>query len=93
VVALPTTWLRLSVRVKVTVPWLTVEPGAGVAAAVTVREGDLADPAADWRAETVVANILASVLIGLIQTFAVAFDYSVGTLAAQLGLQLGAGTF
>jgi branched-chain amino acid transport system permease protein len=35
---------------------------------------------------------LASVLIGLIQTFAVAFDYSVGTLAAQLGLQLGAGT-
>ena len=31
---------------------------------------------------------LASVLIGVIQTFAVAFDYSVGTLAAQLGLQL-----
>lgn len=35
----------------------------GVAAAVTVCEGDLAAPAADWRAETVVANILASVLI------------------------------
>ncbi|MDD5335095.1 MAG: branched-chain amino acid ABC transporter permease [Rhodoferax sp.] len=34
---------------------------------------------------------LASVLIGVIQTFAVAFDYSLGTLAAQLGLQLGAG--
>jgi branched-chain amino acid transport system permease protein len=33
---------------------------------------------------------LASVLIGVIQTFAVAFDYSVGTLAAQLGLQLSA---
>ena len=32
---------------------------------------------------------LASVLIGLIQTFAVAFDYSLGTLASQLGLQLG----
>ena len=31
---------------------------------------------------------LASVLIGVIQTFAVAFDYSVGTLAAQLGLNL-----
>ena len=31
---------------------------------------------------------LASVLIGVIQTFAVAFDFSVGTLAAQLGLQL-----
>jgi len=35
---------------------------------------------------------LASVLIGLVQTFAVAFDYSIGTLASQLGLQLGAGT-
>ena len=34
---------------------------------------------------------LASVLIGLIQTFAVAFDYSLGTLASQLGLQLSAG--
>jgi branched-chain amino acid transport system permease protein len=34
---------------------------------------------------------LASVLIGLIQTFAVAFDYSIGTLAAELGLHLGAG--
>jgi branched-chain amino acid transport system permease protein len=33
---------------------------------------------------------LASVLIGLIQTFAVAFDYSLGTLASQLGVQLGA---
>jgi branched-chain amino acid transport system permease protein len=33
---------------------------------------------------------LASVLIGLIQTFAVAFDYSLGTLAAQLGMQLSA---
>jgi branched-chain amino acid transport system permease protein len=32
---------------------------------------------------------LASVLIGVIQTFAVAFDYSLGTLAVQLGLQLG----
>ncbi len=32
---------------------------------------------------------LASVLIGVIQTFAVAFDYSLGTLAAQLGLHLG----
>lgn len=32
---------------------------------------------------------LASVLIGVIQTFAVAFDYSVGSLAQQLGLQLG----
>ena len=31
---------------------------------------------------------LASVLIGVIQTFAVAFDYSLGTLAGQLGLQL-----
>ena len=35
----------------------------GVSAAVTIREGDLAAPAADWCAETVVANILASVLI------------------------------
>ncbi len=34
---------------------------------------------------------LASVLIGVIQTFAVAFDYSLGTLAAQLGWQLGLG--
>ncbi len=34
---------------------------------------------------------LASVLIGLIQTFAVAFDYSLGTLASQLGLSLSAG--
>jgi branched-chain amino acid transport system permease protein len=33
---------------------------------------------------------LASVLIGVIQTFAVAFDYSLGTLASQLGIQLGA---
>jgi branched-chain amino acid transport system permease protein len=33
---------------------------------------------------------LASVLIGLIQTFAVAFDYSIGTLASELGLHLGA---
>ena len=31
---------------------------------------------------------LASVLIGVIQTFAVAFDYSVGTLITQLGLTL-----
>lgn len=31
---------------------------------------------------------LASLLIGVIQTFAVAFDYSVATLAHQLGLQL-----
>ena len=31
---------------------------------------------------------LASVLIGLIQTFAVAFDYSLATLAEQLGLSL-----
>ncbi len=35
--------------------------------------------------------VLASVLIGLIQTFAVAFDYSLGTLAAQLGLTLSSG--
>lgn len=34
---------------------------------------------------------LASVLIGLVQTFAVAFDYSLGTVASLLGLQLGAG--
>ena len=34
---------------------------------------------------------LASVLIGVIQTFAVAFDYSVATLAQQLGVQLSAG--
>jgi branched-chain amino acid transport system permease protein len=33
---------------------------------------------------------LASLLIGVLQTFAVAFDYSVGTLAQQLGLQLSA---
>jgi branched-chain amino acid transport system permease protein len=33
---------------------------------------------------------LASVLIGLIQTFAVAFDYSLGTLASQMGMQMGA---
>ena len=33
---------------------------------------------------------LASVLIGVIQTFAVAFDYSIATLATQLGLQLSA---
>jgi branched-chain amino acid transport system permease protein len=32
---------------------------------------------------------LASILIGLIQTFAVAFDYSLGTLAQQIGLHLG----
>lgn len=31
---------------------------------------------------------LASVLIGVIQTFAVAFDYSLATLAAQLGITL-----
>jgi branched-chain amino acid transport system permease protein len=34
---------------------------------------------------------LASVLIGVIQTFAVAFDYSLATMASQLGLQLGSG--
>jgi branched-chain amino acid transport system permease protein len=34
---------------------------------------------------------LASVLIGVIQTFAVAFDYSLATLAGQLGLALGDG--
>jgi branched-chain amino acid transport system permease protein len=33
---------------------------------------------------------LASVLIGVIQTFAVAFDYSLGTLASQLGINLSA---
>jgi len=32
---------------------------------------------------------VASILIGVIQTFAVAFDYSVATLAQQMGLQLG----
>jgi len=32
---------------------------------------------------------LASVLIGLIQTFAVGFDYSIGTLVSQMGLSLG----
>ena len=31
---------------------------------------------------------LASLLIGIIQTFAVAFDWSVGSLAAQLGIAL-----
>ena len=35
---------------------------------------------------------LASVLIGVIQTFAVAFDYSLGSLAGQLGLHLSAQT-
>ena len=35
--------------------------------------------------------LLASVLIGLIQTFAVAFDYALGTLAGQLGLSLSSG--
>lgn len=34
---------------------------------------------------------LASLLIGVIQTFAVAFDYSLGTLAGQLGFTLNAG--
>ena len=33
---------------------------------------------------------LASLLIGVIQTFAVAFDYSVGSLAAQLGVPFNA---
>jgi branched-chain amino acid transport system permease protein len=33
---------------------------------------------------------LASVLIGVIQTFDVAFDFSVATLAQQMGIQLGA---
>ena len=33
---------------------------------------------------------LASVLIGVIQTFAVAFDYSVATFAHQIGIQLSA---
>jgi branched-chain amino acid transport system permease protein len=32
---------------------------------------------------------LASVLIGVIQTFAVAFDFSIASAARQLGLQLG----
>jgi branched-chain amino acid transport system permease protein len=35
---------------------------------------------------------LASVLIGVIQTFAVAFDISVATVAQQLGFQLGEAT-
>jgi branched-chain amino acid transport system permease protein len=35
---------------------------------------------------------LASVLIGVIQTFAVAFDYSLATLAQQMGLNLSAAT-
>ena len=34
---------------------------------------------------------LASVLIGVIQTFAIAFDYSLATLAEQLGLSLSQG--
>ena len=33
---------------------------------------------------------LASLLIGVIQTFAIAFDYSIGSVAAQLGMHLGA---
>jgi len=33
---------------------------------------------------------LASLLIGVIQTFAVAFDYSIGSLAAQLGMPFSA---
>jgi len=33
---------------------------------------------------------VASVLIGVIQTFAVAFDYSIGSLAAQLGMPFSA---
>ncbi|AEG93103.1 branched-chain amino acid ABC transporter permease [Ramlibacter tataouinensis] len=32
---------------------------------------------------------LASLLIGVVQTFAVAFDYSIGSLAAQVGIPLG----
>jgi branched-chain amino acid transport system permease protein len=32
---------------------------------------------------------VASILIGVIQTFAIAFDYSLATLAQQLGLELG----
>ena len=32
---------------------------------------------------------LASVLIGVIQTFAVAFDYSLGSLASQVGIPMG----
>ncbi|HSW17840.1 MAG TPA: branched-chain amino acid ABC transporter permease [Ramlibacter sp.] len=32
---------------------------------------------------------LASILIGVIQTFSIAFDYSLGSLAAQVGLNLG----
>ena len=34
---------------------------------------------------------LASLLIGVIQTFAIAFDYSIGSLAAQLGVPFSAG--
>lgn len=34
---------------------------------------------------------MASLLIGVLQTFAVAFDYSVATLAQQLGIALGVG--
>jgi branched-chain amino acid transport system permease protein len=34
---------------------------------------------------------VASVLIGVIQTFAIAFDYSLGTLAQQMGIPLSAG--
>ena len=33
---------------------------------------------------------IASILIGTIQTFAVAFDYSVGSVAKQMGIQLSA---
>ena len=33
---------------------------------------------------------LASLLIGVLQTFAVAFDYSLATLAQHMGLNLGA---
>jgi branched-chain amino acid transport system permease protein len=33
---------------------------------------------------------IASLLIGVIQTFAIAFDYSLGSLAAQLGMPFGA---
>jgi branched-chain amino acid transport system permease protein len=34
---------------------------------------------------------LASVLIGVIQTFAIAFDYSLGSVATELGMTLGSG--
>jgi branched-chain amino acid transport system permease protein len=34
---------------------------------------------------------LASLLIGVIQTFAVAFDYSIGSMLSQMGVTLGAG--